>query len=459
MAKGRNSLQPGRAYVVSLGCPKNTVDSEGIGRLLQQQGYALTDQPHQADLLVVNTCGFVEAARQESLDELRALAAHKRRDQLLVAAGCLPERQDVPLATLIPRLDGCISTRHWTDFPAFVDALREGKRPQEGGSFHRWEPSRPHGDSLVASFPRQVLSGSSAYIKIADGCDAACAFCAIPLIKGPQRSKLPQDILGEARQLVEQGAKEIILIAQDTTAYGRDLGQRDALPDLMTDILRVAPELAWLRVMYTCPQHITARFIQLVAREDRACRYVDMPLQHSHPDVLRRMRRQDDIERVRRLIGDLREAMPDVAIRTSFIVGFPGETEAEFAHLLDFMQEIAFDKMGVFTYSREEGTLAASLPDQVPENIKQARYDRAMSLQQEISAELNENQVGRDLDVLIEGQGDGISVGRSYRDAPEIDGLVLLPGAWQPGDMVRAHIVEAMEYDLVGEVTPPSSQG
>ena len=448
-----------RVYIISLGCPKNTVDSEGIGQLLRQQGYRLTDQPRRADLLIVNTCGFVEAARQESLEELQELAAHKRRGQLLVAAGCLPERKDFPLTTMVPRLDGCISTRHWPDFPAFIDALRESKRSEELAGCYRWEPRRPEGGTLVASFQRRALTGGSAYVKIADGCDASCAFCAIPQIKGPQHSKSPDDIFAEARRLVDQGVKEIILIAQDSTAYGRDLGMQDALPGLMADILQAAPDLTWLRVMYTYPQHITPRFIQVMAEDDRVCRYVDMPLQHSHPDVLRRMRRPDDIERVKRLISDLRAAMPDIAIRTTFIVGYPGETEAEFAHLFDFMQEIAFDKMGVFTYSREEGTLAASLPGQVPDDVKQARYHRAMALQQEISARQNEKQVGRDLDVLVEGQGDGISVGRSYRDAPEIDGLVLLQGIWQSGEVIRARIAQSMEYDLVGEVLSQSAQG
>ena len=439
-----------RFHIVSLGCPKNVVDAEGIGQLLRQQGYEEAAEPRQADVLIVNTCGFIAPARDESLAALRELAQGKRRHQLLIAAGCLPERPDIALASLVPRLDGIISTRHWSQFPAFLSRLA-APRPAASPCY-TWQAPAGERALLVASVARRATMGRSAYLKIADGCDASCAFCAIPQIKGPQQSKAPASVVSEARQLSEQGVLELIMVAQDTTAYGRDLGLSDALPDLIRDVLAAAPDLRWLRVMYTYPQHITPRLVELMAREPRLCHYLDLPLQHSHPDVLRRMGRSPDIERVRRLVGGLRQAVPDVAIRTTFIVGYPGETAAEFAHLLDFMDEMAFDKVGVFPYSREEGTRAAGLPGQVPDEVKQERYEEAMSLQQEISLERNGEQVGRTLDVLMEGQGDGLSVGRSYRDAPEIDGLVLVPGDAPIGEMAPVRITQAMEYDLMGEL-------
>jgi len=246
--------------------------------------------------------------------------------------------------------------------------------------------------------------------------------------------------------------KEIILIAQDTTAYGRDLGQHDALPDLLQAILNKVPALGWLRLMYAYPGHVSPQLIEVMASDPRVCRYLDLPLQHGHPDVLRRMKRPAKVGRTRRLITDLRDAMPDLSLRTSFIVGYPGETEQEFEALLAFVREMRFDRVGVFVYSPEEGTAAVDLPDTVPDEIKVERHDRLMALQQRYSLEANQAQVGRTLDVLIEGHGEGLSIGRSYRDAPEIDGLVLLPGELAVGQMLATRITGAMEYDLVGEV-------
>jgi ribosomal protein S12 methylthiotransferase len=258
----------------------------------------------------------------------------------------------------------------------------------------------------------------------------------------------------EAQQLVGRGAKEIILIAQDTTAYGGDRGERDALPTLMEAILTAAPGLQWLRLMYAYPQHVTPRLIEIMACHPRVCHYFDMPLQHGHPEVLRRMNRPHDVDEVRRLVADLREAMPDIALRTSFIVGYPGETEEEFSALLDFVAEMAFDRVGVFTYSPEAGTRAAELPSQMPTEVKEERYARLMELQQGISLARNQQAIGQVLEVLVEGQDEGLSVGRSYRDAPEIDGLVIVEGELPVGEMVPVRITGAMEYDLVGEPVP-----
>jgi ribosomal protein S12 methylthiotransferase len=299
---------------------------------------------------------------------------------------------------------------------------------------------------------RAAVQGSSAYLKIADGCRRPCTFCAIPLIKGKARSRPPEAVVTEARRLVEMGVQEIVLIAQDTTDYGRDLGRRDGLASLIDGILAQVPDLRWLRILYAYPGAITPRLIDTMAHHPQVCHYLDLPLQHAHPAVLRRMRRPSKVDRVRRQIEMLRAAMPDLALRTTFIVGFPGETEAEFAELDLFVREMAFDKVGVFTYSHEEDTAAATLPDDVPPEVKEERYERLMALQQGISLSRNQAQVGRELEVLLEGAGDGLSLGRTYRDAPEIDGLVILEEELPVGQMVRAKIVNAMAYDLVGKV-------
>ncbi|MGD9145406.1 MAG: 30S ribosomal protein S12 methylthiotransferase RimO, partial [Anaerolineae bacterium] len=389
-------------------------------------------------------------AREESLGELRDLAGQKRDDQVLIAAGCLSQRWGDALLDRVPGIDALLGTRRWSEIDALVRELWDGQ------AWRRESPLARLGDPLLLTDAEQyrvARQGISAYLKIADGCSAPCAFCAIPLIKGPAASRPVGAVVEDAVDLVRQGVKEIILIAQDTSAYGRDLGERDALPGLIEAILEAAPALHWLRLMYAYPGHVSPRLIEVMASDPHLCRYLDLPLQHAHTDTLRRMRRPASVKRTRQLIADLRAAMPDVALRTSFIVGYPGETEREFEALVDFVAEIRFDRVGVFVYSPEEGTPAADLPDPVPAEVKAERYDRLMSLQQEISLEINQAQVGRSLDVLVEGQGDGLSVGRSYRDAPEIDGMVLIPGDLPLGKIVPVRITGAMEYDLVGEVT------
>jgi ribosomal protein S12 methylthiotransferase len=312
--------------------------------------------------------------------------------------------------------------------------------------------------------PRPPVVSGSAYLKISDGCDAPCAFCSIPTFKGGLRSRPVDAIVAEARQLVAGGAQEIVLIGQDTTDYGRDLGQAGGLPGLMEAILEAAPDLPWLRVMYAYPGHVSRRLVEVMASQPRVCRYLDIPLQHGHPAVLRRMRRPSNVDKLREAFGQMRAAMPDIALRSTFIVGFPGETEEEFAGLLAFVEAIQFDKVGVFTFSPEPGTPAFDLPDQVAEQVKSERYERLMIAQQRISLARNQAQVGRTLDVLVEGNGEltgrkgPVSIARSYRDAPEVDGLVVIPGTLPIGKMARVRIAGAMEYDLMGEVVPPASQ-
>ncbi len=436
-----------RCYIATLGCPKNAVDSEMMAELLRQAGHKLATDPRRADVIIVNTCGFIEAARQESYDALRELAKVKKHPQWLVAAGCLAERYGEEIRSHVPEVDAVIGTQSWPQIVSLLENLR---------SSSPISPTKlvpmPDGRDLIRSVRRRATMGASAYIKIADGCDANCAFCAIPLIKGPQRSKPLDQVVREATELVGADVREITLIAQDTTAYGRDLGLRDALPGLLRAIATAVPKLDWLRVMYAYPQHITDSLIEAMAELPQVCHYLDLPLQHGHADVLRRMRRPHDIESVYGLIVRLRQAMPDLALRSTFIVGFPGETESEFEGLLAFMREIAFDKVGVFAYSAEEGTEAALMSERVPVQVIAERHERAMLAQQEISLRRNQAQVGRELPILIEGVGDGLSVGRSYREAPEIDGVVLAPGEAPLGQIVPARIVSAQEYDLVAEL-------
>jgi len=424
------------------------VDAEGMRVLLMQAGWGEAQRPERANALIVNTCGFIDTAREESLAALRDLANRKQAGQVLLAAGCLSQRQGEELKHSVAGVDGILGTREWADVVARLEQLLPTKSNAS---------VRPQDElSVVTSVPR-LSQGASAYVKIADGCSAPCAFCAIPLIKGPQRSKMPAAVIAEVQQLVAQGTREIILIAQDTSAYGRDLGRHDALPDLLQGVLQSQARPAWLRLMYAYPQHITPRLVHCMAAHAEVCHYLDLPLQHAHPDTLRRMQRSPDMVGVRRLIEDLRRAMPDIALRTAFIVGYPGETEQEFAALLDFMAEMQFDKVGIFIYSCEEGTAAARLPAQVPHALAEERYARAMELQRDISLARNQSQVGRVLEVLIEGSARGVSVGRSYRDAPEIDGYVFVAGRWEPGQMVLTSIERALDYDLQGRAVPDAA--
>lgn len=431
-----------RYYLLTLGCPKNVVDSEGMSQLLGRAGYAPTEYPEEADVLIVNTCGFIGPAKEESIGALRELGEMKRDGQLLIAAGCLVQRDNGTLMRDVPQIDAVLSTRRWYEIVDLIGHLRNqtySDIPDDG-----WV------NPIDVSLPRHAV-GASAYLKIADGCSAPCTFCTIPSIKGPWRSKPVEQIVQEARELVNQGVQEIILIAQDTTAYAYDRGERDALAPLIDRIIETVPKPLWLRLMYAYPGRVTPRLIETIAKHPQVCNYLDIPLQHGHPDVLTRMKRPSD-RIAKRNVRRLRKAMPDIAIRSGFIVGFPGETEEEFQGLLDFIEEMRFDKVGVFTYCQEEGTPASAMPDQLPEKVKEERRARVMELQQQISLEKNEQFVGQELDVLIEGAGDGISVGRTYRDAPEVDGLVIIQGEWPTNVMLPVRITGTMEYDLLGEV-------
>jgi len=420
-----------------------------MAQLLDKAGYCAVERADQASVIIVNTCGFIDLARRESLQNLRRLARAKKRGQLLIAAGCLSELWGYKLAEQVPGLDGIISTRRWMDVVEFVEQVRS--RTSLSPMYHL-----PGEASIVCPDEHGVMcaavQGASAYIKIADGCRRPCAFCSIPRIKGTPVSRPPETIVAEVRKLAAQGVGELILIAQDTTDYGHDLGLKDALPQLLESICQAVPDLRWVRVMYAYPGAVSNRLIEVMAAHPQIVHYLDLPLQHGHPETLKRMRRPADIDWVHRTLTKLRAAMPDIAVRTTFIVGYPGETEAEFDALCKFITELQFDRVGVFTYSREPGTPAAELPDQLPERVKRERYERLMALQQPISLSKNQILVGKTLDVLVEGQGDGVSIGRTYRDAPEIDGLVVIRGQVAVGQFVRVRITGAMEYDLVGVI-------
>jgi ribosomal protein S12 methylthiotransferase len=440
-----------RFYLISLGCPKNLVDSAGLATLLERAGYTAADVPEQADLLVVNTCGFIEPAREESRAVLRELVQARRPGQRIVAAGCYSQRCPDELAEAVPGLDGLIGTRRWMDILTLVGQLDERRARGIGQEPICHLPETPVAGQEVTGVPRVAVQGASAYLKLADGCRRSCAFCAIPLIKGPAVSRPPEAIMADAAWLAGRGVQEIILIAQDTTDYGRDLGMREGPAELLERLVTTVPRVPWVRLMYAYPDRITEQLIETMARHRQILPYLDVPLQHAHPGVLRRMRRPADVERVRRTVEQLRAAMPEIAIRTTFLVGYPDETEVEFQTLLDFVAEMGFDRVGVFTYSHEAGTLAARLADNVPPEVKEERRERLMAIQQPISLARNQVLVGRTLDVLVEGQGEGLSVGRSYRDAPEIDGLVLVQAELPVGKIVPVRITGALEYDLVGE--------
>lgn len=443
--------------IINLGCPKNLVDGEGMQQKLIEAGYEETNQLAQADAIIVNTCGFIDKAKEESIQVLLEVAAIKTSRQKLIAAGCLSERYADDLAREIPELDGILGTRRWHEIASLLDRAAVGER-------QRWT-----GNSICQEPFRRRATSASAYVKIADGCSVGCAFCSIPKIKGPHVSKSMRHVIDEVRQLADQGVKEIVLVAQNSTAYGHDWGDEDALASLLDRIAEEVPQIAWIRLMYAFPSHITTRLIDTIANNTKVIKYIDMPLQHADPTMLRLMRRPttSPMEVIRRL----RQEIPQIAIRSAFIVGHPGEGEREFASLLSFLEQAELDRVGVFTYSPEEGTLAVDLPRRVSKRIAQKRYERVMELQQGISLKRNRSFVGKRLDVLIESVAEGkikrllskrldgqlkhdgeIFIGRSYRDAPEVDGVVYAYGRTKVGEIVPVTIIEAMEYDLIGEI-------
>ncbi len=435
--------------MVSLGCAKNLVDTEIALGYLVQNGASLVDEPAEADVLIVNTCGFIGPAKEESIDTILEMAAYKRvgRCRGLIVTGCLSARYREELMNEIPEIDGLLGTGEMDELPSVVERVLTGMKVQT---------IRPEYFSYDDPELPRVLSdgGHSAYLKIAEGCSHACAFCVIPKIRGPLRSRAMEAILREAQGLAAQGVRELNIIAQDTTAYGTDQGGR-SIGQLLAGLDQTV-DVDWIRMLYAYPTTLTADVLAVMAEARRLLPYFDIPLQHAATSVLKAMHRPGDYQAQLGLIGQIRDAVPNAILRSSFIVGFPGETEEDFAELLRFLEEVQFHRVGIFVFSREEDTIAYDMPGQVPENIKQDRYERAMALQRGISLAHNQALLGQELDVLIEGlstESDLVVVGRHSGQAPEVDGQVYLgSGSDKIGQIVRVRITDAHAYDLVGEI-------
>ncbi|TBL77799.1 30S ribosomal protein S12 methylthiotransferase RimO [Paenibacillus thalictri] len=437
-----------RVKVVTLGCEKNLVDSEIMSGLVDQRGYTLVDNKEDATVIIVNTCGFIDAAKEESVNTILDMAELKETAHLkaLIVSGCLTQRYKEELLKEMPEIDGIVGTGDFHKINDIIDEALKGTKPVHVGN-----PVFNYEEAL----PRRVTTPRyTAYVKIAEGCDNACTFCSIPIMRGKFRSRSMESVLAEVQQLASQGVKEISLIAQDSTNYGTDLYDRFTLPELMNKVSAVSG-VEWVRLHYAYPGFFTDELIETIASNPKICKYVDMPLQHSEDTILKRMRRPGRQRDSRELIQKIRSQIPGVSLRTSLIVGFPGETEQDFNNLKQFIEEIQFDRLGVFSYSKEEDTPASRLPDQVDDEVKELRANTLMELQREIAKHRNGRLVGEELDILIErydGRND-VYIGRSQFDAPEIDGEVFVKGKNLPiGQLTKVRITHSFEFDLSGEV-------
>lgn len=441
--------------VVSLGCPKNLVDSETMLGLIHEENYEITNDPSEAEIIIVNTCGFIESAKEESINTILQMAEYKKSSscKYIIVTGCLSQRYAEELFNELPEADAIAGVEVYDEIGSIIKRVMNGER------FIMLERSKP--DVIYTSketfLPRILTTPSyTAYLKIAEGCDNCCSYCAIPKIRGPYRSKPMEQVLKEAKALVDNGVKELIVVAQDTTRYGEDLpGGKLLLADLLKELNKIE-SLKWIRVMYCYPNNFTDELIETFASLDKVCKYVDLPLQHASNRLLASMNRYDTREEVETLLAKLRKRIPGIVIRTTFIVGFPGETDADFEELKEFVEQQRFENAGVFAYSQEEGTVAGAMPNQIPDEIKQERYHELMALQAQISEEIHKDTEGQTLEVLVEGieeDGSGLHYGRSYREAPDIDGLVFIenPGDIKPGCFIKVNILQGFTYESVGE--------
>lgn len=442
---------------VSLGCDKNLVDTEKMLGILGGDGFQFTDSEEEADVIIINTCCFIGDAKEESVNTILEMARCKEegRCKALLVTGCLAQRYKDEILTEIPEVDGILGTSSYDQIGAMVKQILEEKK--EHVSCFRDINALPRTDG-----GRMVTTGGHyAFLKIAEGCDKHCTYCIIPSLRGSYRSVPMEDLLQEARGLAAQGVKELILVAQETTLYGVDLYGEKSLPRLLRELAKI-PGIQRIRIQYCYPEEITDELIQVIREEEKVCHYLDIPIQHASDPVLKRMGRRTNQEELRRIIGKLRKEIPDIAIRTTLISGFPGETEEDHEELMAFVDEMEFERLGVFAYSLEEDTPAAQMPDQVPQELKEERRDEIMELQQEIAFEKAESLVGRVLDVMIEGKvaDEPAYVGRTYMDSPNVDGLIFVNADLQlmSGDFVRVKVTGAAEYDLIGEVYDESAQ-
>ncbi|MCD7826718.1 MAG: 30S ribosomal protein S12 methylthiotransferase RimO [Clostridiaceae bacterium] len=440
-----------KIYFVSLGCDKNLVDSEMMIAGLRKAGYQLIDEEALADVIVVNTCCFIGDAKEESINTLLAMASYKEEGccRLLVAAGCLAQRYHKEIQEEIPEVDVIIGT---TGYEALVPAIEEGL--QKNGQVTE------HLESIdylpEPDVTRDSMSGGYfAYLKIAEGCNKCCTYCVIPKVRGKYRSVPMENLLAQAEHLVRNGAKELILVAQETTLYGADLYGKKSLPALLRSLSEISG-LKWIRILYCYPEEITSELIDAVKTLPKVCHYLDIPIQHGADSVLRRMGRRTNRAEIIQMVQRLRRDIPDIVLRTTLITGFPGETKEEFEELKSLVQELRFDRLGVFSYSQEEDTPAAEMADQVEEEVKEERKDQIMQLQQQIAFEKSREQIGRVFEVIIEGKllKEGVYIARTYMDAPDVDGYVFVESDWNliSGDFVEVRITGADGYDLIGEI-------
>ena len=437
-----------KVYFETLGCPKNFNDTQAAEGFLLKGGYELAETPEDADFIVVNTCGFINDAKRESIDKIFEMMDYRESGKKLIVSGCLSQRYAAELADEMPEVDRFIGVNDYDKLPEILKALEDNTMDEK----ERAEVSCEYSSQLPL-LDRHLEEGAySATLRIAEGCNNCCAYCVIPSIRGGFRSKSMEDVVAEAETLASKGIKEIILIAQDVTNYGTDLYGRFALPELLRKLVKVEG-IEWIRLMYCYEDRITDELIEVMATEPKICHYIDVPIQHSSDKVLKEMFRRSTGDTIRNTMARLRAAMPDIAIRTTLIVGFPGETEDDFDDLCDFVEEQRFQRLGVFAYSQEEGTPAGDREDQIDEDVKQDRLDQIMRMQLEISYEHNQNMIGKMIQVLVEEKDtDGSYIGRSRYDAPEIDNSVIFTSfnELKPGDLVEVFIDDAFDYDLVG---------
>ena len=434
---------------ISLGCDKNLVDTEVMLGLLASRGYEMTDDETQADIIVINTCCFIHDAKEESIQNILDMAEYKKEGKVkaLIVTGCLAERYRQEILDEIPEVDEVLGTTAYDKILDAVDQALEGKHSVILSDL----------DALPLPETKRLVTtgGHFAYLKIAEGCDKHCTYCIIPKIRGNFRSVPMERLIQEAQELADQGVKELILVAQETTLYGKDLYGEKSLHRLLRELCRISG-IRWIRILYCYPEEITDELIQVMKEEEKVCNYLDLPIQHASDEILKRMGRRTTKQELKDIIGKLRREIPDICLRTTLITGFPGETEEQHEELAEFVDEMEFDRLGVFTYSPEEGTPAASMPDQIDEEIKEERQAELMELQQEIAFDNAESMIGREVLVMIEGKvaDENAYVGRTYRDAPNVDGLIFINTDEEllSGDFARVKVTGALEYDLIGEL-------
>lgn len=434
---------------ISLGCDKNLVDSEVMLGLLAKEGYQMVDDEQEADVIVINTCCFIHDAKEESIQTILEMAQYKEEGRLkaLIVTGCLAQRYQQEILNEIPEVDAVLGTTAYTEIARAIEEALEGKGKVTTEDLNALPLTDPH---------RIVTTGGHyAYLKIAEGCGKHCTYCIIPKLRGDYRSVPMERLIAEAKDLAEQGVRELILVAQETTLYGKDLYGEKSLYRLLKELCRI-DGIRWIRILYCYPEEIDDPLIQVIKEEKKICHYLDLPIQHASDEVLRRMGRRTSKEQLKAVIGKLREEIPDICLRTTLITGFPGETKEQHEELMEFVDEMEFDRLGVFTYSPEEDTPAAEMPDQIPEEIKEERQAELMELQQDIAFDAAEDMIGKEILVMIEGKvaDENAYVGRTYKDAPGVDGLIFINTEEElmSGDFAKVKVTGALEYDLIGEL-------